>query len=99
MGTGQVLENAQQLTDVWILYRVQMPDIDTAELILRWFEAVPGGHGKSQDRGKEAQECFQRPRGGPLGHEEPEGVRGSQEEDQGIVNDQNRARGTQSSRT
>ena len=36
-----------------------------AELILRWFEAVPGGPGESQDKGKEAQEGFQRPRGVP----------------------------------
>ena len=33
-----------------------------AELILRWFEAVPGGIGESQDKGKKAPEgpvfCF-----------------------------------------
>ena len=30
----------------------------------RWFEALPGGPGESQDRGKEAQEGFHRLRGG-----------------------------------
>ena len=36
-----------------------------AELILRWFEAVPGCPGESQDKGKEAQEGFRRARGTP----------------------------------
>ena len=36
-----------------------------AELILRWFEAVPEGPVESQDQGNEAQEGFQRPRGVP----------------------------------
>ena len=33
---------------------------------LRMFEAVPGGQGESQDKGKEAKEGFQRPRGIPI---------------------------------
>ena len=36
------------------------------ELILRWFEAVPGGPGESQDKGKEAQEGLRRARGYPV---------------------------------
>ena len=36
-----------------------------AELILRWFEAVPRGPGQSQDKGKKRQKGLRRARGTP----------------------------------
>ena len=56
--------NLEHCEVAWRTAAIQMPD---TELILRWFEAAPGGQGESQDKGKEAQEGFQRPRGALLG--------------------------------